>query len=80
VTEDRFLQLYCDTVPESRATPTLIRVRAQSRERAIAAFGRRFGLRVDSDDGDTVWFVREEDVVVCQYVVAGKNDKAPTER
>jgi hypothetical protein len=65
--EYSFLQFYCDATPADRALPNLVRVRAESRERAIAAFCRRFGLRVDSDDGRAVWFVRKEDGLTCQY-------------
>jgi hypothetical protein len=70
MTEYRFLQFYADPTPAEKALPTFVRVGAESREQAIQKFARKFGLIVDSDDGDTVWFVRQEDGVACQYMVS----------
>lgn len=74
MTECCFLQFYSDTTPPERSIPALVRITAESREQAIQEFARWFGLNVDSDDGDTVWFVRDNDGAVFQYAVVRKEN------
>lgn len=77
-----FLQFYQDAVPAERTLPNLVKVCAESRERAISVFCNRFGPQVDSDDGNAVWFAREENGIICEYGVnvlnGGKSDNEYT--